>query len=80
MCKTLGVQKGIRGLLEAAKDMEKYEFSNPENNKFCSLFQTILFLPSDYSPKCIAWKRIEQTVLGYTLLTIVGRQKRICLE
>ena len=80
MCKTLGVQKGIRELLEAAKDMEKYEFSNPENNKFCSLFQTILFLPSDNSPKRIVWKRIEQTLLDYTLLSIVGRQKRICLE
>jgi hypothetical protein len=80
LCETLGVQKGIRGLLEAGKDIEKCEFKNPENNKCCQLLQTNLFLPSDYSLKRIVWKRIEQTLLGYTLLTIVGRQKRICLQ
>ena len=54
MCKTLGVQKGNRGLLEAAKDVEKCELKNPDNNQGCQLFQTNAFLPSDNSRKCIA--------------------------
>ena len=44
--------------LEAAKDVKKCKYKNPEKNQFCSLFQTILFLPINNSFKHIVWKRI----------------------
>ena len=67
--KTLDVQKGICGLLEAVKDLKKGKFKDPKNNKCCQLFQTILFLPIQHSPKTIsgcAWsRRIRWSFLGY---------------
>ena len=80
LVKTLGVRNVQLWSLEAAKDVKKCKYKNPEKNKFCSLFQTILFLPINNSFKHIVWKRIEQTLLGYPLSNIAGRQKRICLK